>query len=174
MRHATCARLTAIAALLLCFAPGAAAAQDAAADWSRIVHQRWCYPDGACSGRTGMIWDSTNAAPVYPIVMRSVGLGGDVALTFDVRADGAVDPSSVTVVRASNRAFAASAIDAIRNWRFSVEAEGRPAGAIAVEMHFIYALLIDCRGEPTTQASAWAGRNQLVIISRCTVLTPSH
>lgn len=138
-------------------------AQGPASDWARVIRHRDCHPADACPPRRGMVWDTTNAAPAYPEVLRAVGIGGDAEIAFHVRADGTVEPGSVTAVRASHPVFQRSAIEAARRWRFGTELAGRPAEAISLRMHLIFSQIGPCRGGGPTQQVGVAAEHQLVI-----------
>ncbi len=56
--------------------------------------------------------------PVYPQVMRSVGIEGVVRLRYVVGTSGKAEPSSIQVLSSTNKAFEAPAIDAIRKSTF--------------------------------------------------------
>lgn len=163
--------LPAVGVMMLLLAPAPASAQGATGDWSHIIRTRGCHPDSPCPPREGMLWDPTNITPTYPGAMKAVGVGGETVLTFQVRADGLVDSSSVAVVRTSNQAFVRTSIAAIRAWRFGVEAEGRPAGSMPVQVHLIFSHQGVCQGSPQTQPIGWAAANQLVI-GACVVQIP--
>ncbi len=60
----------------------------------------------------------TGPNPVYPDVMRSVGIEGVVRLRFVVGANGKVESNSVQVVSSTNKAFEAPAVSAIKKWTF--------------------------------------------------------
>ncbi len=155
--------------------PRAAPAQDyLGGDWATIIRSRRCPVAKDCPARVGLVWDSTNALPTYPPAFRGAGIGGDAVVSFGVGADGAVDSSSVTVVRASNTAFKATAISAVRRWRFGFETEGRPAAAGPVQVHFVFAHQGDCKGTPRERWSAWAAPNQVVIGACMTVIPRSQ
>jgi protein TonB len=54
--------------------------------------------------------------PIYPVAMRQAGLAGEVSIGFIVDANGDVlDPY---VISASHQEFEASALQAIRRWKF--------------------------------------------------------
>jgi TonB family protein len=55
--------------------------------------------------------------PVYPPVMQSARVAGAVVLDAVIHADGTI--GEITVVRATNGAFAQSAIAAVKQWRYS-------------------------------------------------------
>ncbi|MGD9522428.1 MAG: energy transducer TonB [Gemmatimonadales bacterium] len=160
-----------VGTLALLVAPASIRAQDALDDWSTILRgHRACYPD-PCTSRPGLVWDSSNVVPGYPPVMRAVGIGGEAVLSFAVEADGRVDQASVTVVRATNRAFEPSAIEAVAQWRFGTEAPGRPAGIIRSQVRIVYVHQGACRGAPEGQRWGWATRNELGIVV-CVTLIP--
>jgi TonB family protein len=98
-------------------------------------------------------------------------MGGDVVLAFRVGEDGAVDPTSVTVVRASNRAFSAPALEAVRGWRFGTEAAGRPSMVEPVQVHVLFAHEGACTGSLGARWIGWAGVNQ-VVIGACAATIP--
>ncbi len=155
--------------------PGAAPAQDfLGGDWSRIIRSRSCPVKQDCTPRQGLVWDSTNALPSYPPALWGAGMGGDAVVSFRVGPDGAVDSSSVTIVRASNTSFAAPSIRAVLRWRFGFETEGRPAAAGPVQVHFVFAHQGDCKGTPRERWSAWAAPNQVVIGACVTVIPRSQ
>jgi protein TonB len=53
-------------------------------------------------------------APVYPEVMKSVGIEGVVRLRFVVGTNGRVEANTIQVVSSSNKAFEAAAVDGIK------------------------------------------------------------
>lgn len=144
------------------FATAPASAQEGSGDWSRIIRHRSCHPDNPCPARKGLLWDSTNVGPRYPLVMIAVGIGGETVLTFRVGVDGAVDSNSVTVVRTSNDAFAATSIEAVRLWRFGVESDQRPPEPISVQVQLIFSHEGVCGDSAAQQRTGWAATNQMV------------
>ncbi|MDX2207419.1 MAG: energy transducer TonB [Gemmatimonadales bacterium] len=56
--------------------------------------------------------------PVYPEVMKSVGIEGVVRLRFVVGTDGRVEPNTIQVVSSSNKAFENAAVEGIKKLRF--------------------------------------------------------
>ncbi len=155
--------------------PGAAPAQDyLGGEWSRIISHRSCSVSRECPPRVGLVWDTTNAPPIYPPALRSAGIGGEALVSFQVGADGTVDSSSVTVVRASNTAFKAPAISTVRKWRFRFEAAGRPSPSITAQVHLLYANELGCKDGHRQQLTGWAGPNQLVMGVCTPVVTRSQ
>ena len=155
--------------------PAAAPAQDYLwGDWSRIISHRSCSVSRECQPRVGLVWDTANALPIYPAALRAAGIGGEAVVSFQVGADGAVDSSSVTVVRASNTAFKAPAISTVRRWRFGFEAEGRPSPSITAQVHLLYANELGCKDGHRQQLTGWAGPNQLVMGVCTPVVTRSQ
>ena len=55
--------------------------------------------------------------PVYPAMMQSARITGQVVLDAVIHADGTI--GDVTVLQASNPAFTRSAIDAVKQWKYS-------------------------------------------------------
>jgi TonB family protein len=55
--------------------------------------------------------------PVYPAVMQSARLSGQVQLDAIIHADGTI--GDVTVLRSTNGVFAQSAIDAVKQWKYT-------------------------------------------------------
>lgn len=161
-----------IGAMVLLCAPALSSAQDVSSDWTHIrKFPSRCQAELPCPSKAGLIWDSTDAVPAYPTAMQHVGVGGELVLAFGVREDGRVDSGSVTILRASNQAFVPSALAAVRGWHFAVEAAGRPAGVLPVEMHLIYSHEGVCDGVQQAQHVGWAAWNQLVI-GVCTARIP--
>ena len=54
--------------------------------------------------------------PVYPAVMQSARVSGQVQLDAIIHADGTI--GEVTVLRSTNGVFARSAIDAVKQWKY--------------------------------------------------------
>jgi TonB family protein len=54
----------------------------------------------------------------YPTLLRDAGVGGDVTCTFIVRADGSVDPTTITVMSSDNPDFDPPAEKVLRTVRF--------------------------------------------------------
>jgi TonB family protein len=174
MPHPARALLPLLGAIALVCCPAAVVAQTDATEWSRIIRvNSWnqCTTERPCPARTGLVWDSTNAFPKYPEVMAGVGVGGEVVVRFRVGEAGAVESGSEAVMKSSNRAFDQHSMDAISRWRFGVEAEGRPAGPIEVEVRVIYAQMGRCPDNIRQSGTGWAGTNQLVVTT-CSVLIP--
>ena len=167
--------VSALVSSVVLLTPGTAPAQDyLGGDWATIIRSRRCPVAMDCPARVGLVWDSTNALPTYPVALWAAYIGGDAVVSFGVGADGAVDSSSVTVVRASNTAFKATAISAVRRWRFGFETEGRPASPAPVQVHVVFAHQGDCKGTPRERWSAWAAPNQVVIGACMTVIPRSQ
>lgn len=55
--------------------------------------------------------------PIYPTLMHSARMTGQVVLDAIIRPDGTI--GDITVLRATNDAFAQSAIAAVRQWRYT-------------------------------------------------------
>jgi TonB family protein len=55
--------------------------------------------------------------PVYPAVMQSARVSGQVLLDAIIHADGTI--GDVTVLRSTNGVFARSAIDAVKQWKYT-------------------------------------------------------
>jgi TonB family protein len=55
--------------------------------------------------------------PIYPTLMQSARMSGQVVLDAIIKADGTI--GEVTVLRATNDAFAQSAIAAVKQWRYT-------------------------------------------------------
>jgi TonB family protein len=55
--------------------------------------------------------------PVYPAVFQSARLPGQVVLDAVIHADGSI--GDITVLRTTNDAFARSAIDAVKQWKYA-------------------------------------------------------
>lgn len=60
--------------------------------------------------------------PVYPFELRRAGIGGEVAISFVVGTDGAVHDARIE--HFTHEAFAAPALEALRQWRFDPGAKG--------------------------------------------------
>lgn len=136
-------------------------AQEVSSEWSRIHMSFYCY--GGCPPRVGLGWDSTNAKPRYPEVMRSSDVAGEVVVGFLVGVDGKVDPVSVKVGQITNRAFAQSAIDAVQTWHFNFDREMVPPAPVPVEVSLIYAHFGFC-GTGLHGRLGVAGENRFVVI----------
>lgn len=150
-----------------------ASAQGASTEWSRILRERWCHPEQPCPPRQGLVWDTANASPRYPEVLRGVGVGGEVVLSFTVGTTGAVNPASVTVVRTSNRAFNDVAITAVHGWRFGADGEQRIPESVPVQLHLIFAHHGVCPTDDDRQRIGWGAGNQLVV-SGCVRRVPRN
>jgi TonB family protein len=55
--------------------------------------------------------------PIYPAVMQSARMNGQVTLDAIIRPDGTI--GDITVLRSTNDAFAQSAIAAVKQWRYT-------------------------------------------------------
>lgn len=83
---------------------------------------------------------ASNSAPVYPDLLRSRGIEGDVYARFVVDETGRVDMKSVEIVSASSSTFAASVRHALERARFQpAEAAGRKVAQL-VEQRFQFRL----------------------------------
>lgn len=69
----------------------------------------------------------------YPRALMDAGIEGRVQLRFVVGADGKVDPSSIEVVAASQKAFGEAAAEAIAKIEFKPgKKDGSPVAAVVV------------------------------------------
>ncbi len=83
---------------------------------------------------------SSNRAPVYPDVLRSRGIEGEVFARFVVDEKGRVDMKTFEVITASSPAFSAAVRYSIERARFQpAEAAGRRVAQL-VEQHFQFRL----------------------------------
>jgi len=55
--------------------------------------------------------------PVYPAVMQSARVTGQVVLDAIINPDGTI--GDITVLKSTNEAFAQSAIQAVKQWRYT-------------------------------------------------------
>ena len=69
------------------------------------------------TGRRGGITLVRKVQPVYPAMMQSARISGQVQLDAIIHADGTI--GDVTVLRSTNGAFAQSAIDAVKQWKYT-------------------------------------------------------
>jgi TonB family protein len=67
-------------------------------------------------GSGGSITLVRKVQPVYPPVMQSARVNGQVVLDAIIHADGTI--GDVTVLRSTNDAFARSAMDAVKQWKY--------------------------------------------------------
>ena len=67
-------------------------------------------------GSSGSITLLRKVQPVYPPMMQSARISGQVVLDAIIHADGTI--GDVTVLQSSNPAFTRSAIDAVKQWRY--------------------------------------------------------
>lgn len=158
-------------------APTLLSAQATPADWSRVTMPPSCYPVDSCGVRLGLAWDTTNAIPVYPSIMRAVGIMGMVVVHFEVTDSGTVDPGSIAVVSSTNRAFEVPVSEAIRQWKLPSAAPERPAGKIPIDFTVRFALATNCRKGPTPASSGFTGtwtHLELVVIAPCRALVPRN
>ena len=68
-------------------------------------------------GSSGSITLIKNVQPVYPEMMRSARMLGNVVLDAIIHADGTI--GDVTVLRSTNEPFSRSAIDAVKQWKYT-------------------------------------------------------
>jgi TonB family protein len=68
-------------------------------------------------GSGGSITLVRKTQPVYPAVMQSARVSGQVVLDAIIHADGTI--GDVTVLRSTNEPFARSAIDAVKQWKYA-------------------------------------------------------
>lgn len=129
---------------------------------------QFCHPPDSCVLRGGLIWDTTNVTPRYPEVMRSVGIDGEVLVTFGIRPDGSVADSSIVITRITNRAFEQSVRDAVRRWKFRIESSDHPTAAIPTAMSVIFALADGCSEgmtRPITSLMVRAAETRLIVMA---------
>ena len=149
--------------------PVAAAAQQSDST-TRIVDariNRYCHEPDRCVLRGALLWDSTNVAPRYPEVMRSVGIQGEVRLSFVVQPDGSVEGESVVIDRSTNRAFEQPALGAVRQWKFRMASLDRPAVAVPTTVTIVYAVAERCPvrlPEPLTSLASGAEGARLIVM----------
>ncbi|HWL39837.1 MAG TPA: energy transducer TonB [Gemmatimonadaceae bacterium] len=83
---------------------------------------------------------SGSAAPVYPNVLRSAGVEGEVLVSFVVGANGRAEPATVRVMRSDNALFEAAVRRALAAMRFdAAEIGGRKVRQL-VQMPFVFRL----------------------------------
>lgn len=135
---------------------------------------RYCHEPDQCVLRGALLWDTTNVAPRYPEVMRSVGIHGEVELRFMVQPDGTVDGESIVIERATNRAFEQFSLNAARQWKFRIESQDKPITAVPTALTILYALADRCpagmSGPLTSLASV--GQDTRLIVMVCGVTGP--
>ena len=68
-------------------------------------------------GSNGSITLVRRVQPVYPAVMKSARVTGQVVLDAIIHVDGTI--GDVTVLRSTNEAFTRSAIDAVKQWKYT-------------------------------------------------------
>lgn len=68
-------------------------------------------------GSGGSITLVRRVQPVYPPIMQSARVTGQVVLDAIIHADGTI--GDVTVLNSTNEAFARSAIDAVKRWKYA-------------------------------------------------------
>ena len=68
-------------------------------------------------GSSGGITLVRKVQPVYPALMQSARVSGQVQLDAIIHADGTI--GDVTVLRSTNGVFARSAIDAVKQWKYT-------------------------------------------------------
>jgi TonB family protein len=68
-------------------------------------------------GSGGNITLLKRVQPVYPAVFQSARMPGQVTLDAIIHADGTI--GDITVLRSTNDAFARSAIDAVKQWKYA-------------------------------------------------------
>lgn len=85
----------------------------------------------------GLLIPENNPQPIYPKRLSRAGVGGEVRVSFIVKADGSV--SAIDIVQSDHPDLAEAVKDAITQWRFrpwTVE-DGRPAEQpVVAPMHF--------------------------------------
>ena len=82
-----------------------------------------------------------SAQPVYPDLLRSAGIEGDVLATFVVDTTGRADPSTFKVLRATHQQFEKAVRDALPRMRFiPAEVGGRKVRQL-VQQPFAFAII---------------------------------
>jgi TonB family protein len=97
--------------------------------------------------------------------MHAVEIDGIVEVAFAVRPDGAVDGASVTITRATNRAFDAAVQAVVPTWRFRGVRDTTAALQARVIVHFLIAQHCPPQQPVTTAFSVWDGTPRLVLLA---------
>ena len=136
-------------------APATAVAQATDSVTARIYNPDYFPP---CTGRVecprmprALAWQGSNPMPIYPGVMRAVGIEGEVDLTFIVNADGGILDSSVVFTKSTNRAFEAAVRTAMASWQLPLRPESGPPEAVRTELSVTFMLTGTCRDRDVPQ-----------------------
>lgn len=82
----------------------------------------------------------SNAPPVYPDILRSAAIEGEVEVEFVIDPDGAVRTGSVVALRADHRLFLEAVREALQGYRYlPAEVGGRPV-PVRVRQRFAFTL----------------------------------
>jgi hypothetical protein len=110
---------------------------------------------GRADGTPPRLVPDKRFSPNYPMPLRTVGVQGNLLVTFAVTANGAMDTSSVRVVSATNQAFTVGLRGSLANLRFApARKRGQPVGgALAIRIDFG---LVNCDTTGGARRVTWA------------------
>ncbi|HZN53698.1 MAG TPA: energy transducer TonB [Candidatus Polarisedimenticolaceae bacterium] len=76
------------------------------------------------------------ASPVFPTAAKAIGASGRVTLRLDVSPDGSVESAAVLECTRPRLGFEASALDAVRQWRYEADPTRTGTRAVVVRIDF--------------------------------------
>jgi TonB family protein len=97
--------------------------------------------------------------PVYPAELSALGFEGEAAVRLYVLPGGALDHARTRVLRASHAPFAASTMEALRQWQTS------PVGADSVQVQVYFAVDRDARCSASSSVARQDSRATLEVLN---------
>jgi hypothetical protein len=124
-----------------------------------------CATWAACAPRAALAWDTSNAAPVYPPAMHTVGIDGLADVTFSVLPNGKLDEGTIRFAIVTNRAFEHAMRVAMQGWRFRVADTVTSSISMRLITHFIRADRCTTAEQVRTSLTHWEGVKRLVVLA---------
>ncbi|MES2306304.1 MAG: TonB family protein [Gemmatimonadota bacterium] len=122
-----------------------------------------CDNRSGCGTTSAMAWNDSNPLPLYPPVLRSAGVEGEVALNFVVNVAGAVDSASIKVLSSTNTAFVRPAVHAVSKWRLAPLRVGQRTRPVTMAIRVQFQQGETCVG-PRTSKLTWPETSRMSII----------
>lgn len=130
----------------------------------------YCPDDSGCPFPGAIIPEHGNESPSYPAASRAAGSNGTVKLALLVRGDGSVDPAGTTITTSAGPGLDAAALDAVRNWRFTLLGDRRADSTIKSNISVTFVLAGRCDGSEVRAAWLPDRRAPHLVVMGC----PEH
>lgn len=127
----------------------------------------YCPDDSGCPFPGAIIPDHSNQAPTYPAASKGSGATSTVKLALAVRGDGTVDPQQTTVTSSGGASFDAAALDAVRNWRFTLLGDQSASATITSNISISFVLAGRCDGSDSRTAWLPDRRSPHLVVMGC-------